>query len=70
MPGRLKRHWKCWVYRFQRREKQVTEYSICVVDDDQSLAKGIAKALKKNYQTAVSFTAGLEAINAQTGTPG
>lgn len=45
----------------------MTEYSICVVDDDQSLAKGIAKALKKNYQTAVSFTgaAGLEAINAK-----
>ncbi|MCP4127137.1 MAG: sigma-54-dependent Fis family transcriptional regulator [Gammaproteobacteria bacterium] len=43
----------------------MTEYSICIVDDDKSLAGGIACALKKNYRTTAFFTgaSALEAIN-------
>jgi two-component system response regulator AtoC len=43
----------------------VTIYSISVVDDDQALAKGIARILEKNYETAAFFTgaAAIEAIH-------
>ena len=41
------------------------EYSVYIVDDDQPLAKGIARILKKNYQTTAFFTgaSAIEAVN-------
>ena len=41
------------------------EYSIYIVDDDQPLAKGVARILRKNYQTAAFFTgaSAIEAVN-------